>query len=358
MANVTISQLASANQLTGTEEIPVVQAGSTVKTTAADIANLAASGAGTLDVVTVGTLGSDSYFSFSERAYYSGTATGEQNCEIISTPDINLSAGGYTGGTPTATSVTFPTLTRAQNFVINNFTYLETVSAPELLAADGVNLAYNPLLTSISFPKLQSIGGYNGLQVGANNQLTYTTFSFPALTSSKLSCFNQYIGLTAITSTQFPALASFGIYIQSVSDLTEITLPTITEINGFGIQMNTYNSAFIKFHIPNLVSIKNYQINFSNTYGLSDVQFGTVGVTKTYDSGGSNANINFQGCTLSQASVDNILQVWASLDGTNGTTNVTYGNMYLNSGINAAPSQAGLNAVAILQSRGWYVATN
>jgi hypothetical protein len=41
MANVKISQLTSASTLTGTEVIPLVQSGSTVKTTAQDIADLA-----------------------------------------------------------------------------------------------------------------------------------------------------------------------------------------------------------------------------------------------------------------------------------------------------------------------------
>lgn len=41
MANVKISQLASAAALTGTEEVPVVQGSATVKTTVQDIADLA-----------------------------------------------------------------------------------------------------------------------------------------------------------------------------------------------------------------------------------------------------------------------------------------------------------------------------
>jgi hypothetical protein len=45
MANVKISELSSASSLTGTEIIPLVQSGSTVKTTAQDIADLAGGGA-------------------------------------------------------------------------------------------------------------------------------------------------------------------------------------------------------------------------------------------------------------------------------------------------------------------------
>jgi hypothetical protein len=44
MANVKISELSSASSLTGTEIIPLVQSGSTVKTTAQDIADLAGGG--------------------------------------------------------------------------------------------------------------------------------------------------------------------------------------------------------------------------------------------------------------------------------------------------------------------------
>lgn len=44
MADIKISQLSSASGLTGTEVVPVVQSGSTVKTTAQDIANLGGGG--------------------------------------------------------------------------------------------------------------------------------------------------------------------------------------------------------------------------------------------------------------------------------------------------------------------------
>jgi len=44
MANKKISQLTAASALTGTEELPIVQSGQTVKTTAQDIADLAGGG--------------------------------------------------------------------------------------------------------------------------------------------------------------------------------------------------------------------------------------------------------------------------------------------------------------------------
>lgn len=46
MSNIKISALGSASALSGTEEVPIVQSGSTVKTTTQDIANLGGGGLG------------------------------------------------------------------------------------------------------------------------------------------------------------------------------------------------------------------------------------------------------------------------------------------------------------------------
>ena len=53
MANKKISQLTAASALTGTEELPIVQSGQTVKTTAQDIADLAGGGASYLKYTAV-----------------------------------------------------------------------------------------------------------------------------------------------------------------------------------------------------------------------------------------------------------------------------------------------------------------
>ena len=146
--------------------------------------------------------------------------------------------------------------------------------------------------------------------------------------------------------------------LQNANDITEVTLPSVTSITSFGFLINTLSNNLTKVHLPNIISFNNFETNLSGNSALSDVQIGTVGVTKTYNGGGSSPSINFQGCSLSEASVDGILQLWASLDGTNGTTQVNGGGLFLNSGTNAAPSSTGLAAKAVLEGRGWNVSTN
>ncbi len=355
MANVKISELSSAAALTGSEEVAIVQSNATVKTTAQAIADLAGGGGfGTLDIVTTGTLGENNNVNYMIGAAYSGSATGAQSYPVVAIPDINF----YGSPSNTLTAISFPTVTATSFASLNNFGGLQTVEFPELLTTSAVNLQSCPALTTVSFPKLTSVG-QNGLQLGSSVPFTMTTFSFPALTSCyKLQCFQNYLGLTAITSVQFPVLAQLGLSFQNVSDLTEITLPSVTSTSLFGFSCTLYNGTLTKVHLVNLETINTYSMSFNSNYGLSDVQIGTVGVTKTFNGNGNNPMIDFQGCALSQASVDGILALWASLDGTNGTSNVNSGNMYLQGGANSTPSAAGFNSMAILQSRGWYIAYN
>jgi hypothetical protein len=354
MANVKISQLSSAAALTGSEEVAIVQSNATVKTTAQAIADLAGGGGlGTLEIETVGTLGQNNSINYSIKASYSGTATGVQSLPVTATPDIYL----YGSPSATVTVLSFPTLTSASNINIGNFPSLQSFSVPELLRADAFNLNFNPSLATISAAKLQTIGN-GGLELGGGNPFTVNA-SFPALLSVyRIQCTNTYFGISAITSTVFPVLSEFGGLFQNVSDITEITLPSVNSINSYGLVVNTFYNTLTKVHLPNIISINNFQMNLLNNSALNDVQIGTVGVTKTYNGGGSSPSINFQGCNLSEASVDGILQLWASLDGTNGTTSVSGGGLFLNSGTNAAPSSTGLAAKAVLEGRGWNVSTN
>lgn len=356
MANVKISQLSSAATLTGSEEVAIVQSNATVKTTAQAIADLASGGGGlgTLDIVTVGELGISGSINFSIKSAYSGSVTGTQSSPITINADIY-----FYGSAPasTATSISFPTLVNANSITINNFSLLQTIAFPELLYTEGLNVTSNSALTTLSFPKLVTVA-QNGLQIGSSTPYTLTSVSFPDLVSARVVSNLTYAGVTSFTSTIFPVIENFSIGVQNSQDLTEITLPSVTNIYSQGISVNTYNNSLTKVHLANVVSINAYNISFNGCSGLNDVQIGTVGVTKTYSANGQNPSIDFSGCNLSQASVDGILAVWASLDGTNDTTNVSYGNMYLSGGTNASPSGAGLASISVLQSRGWYIAYN
>lgn len=315
-------------------------------------------GLGTLDITTVGTIGSAGYVNYYTRAYYSASASGAQTYEVRDIPNINLSQGGYSGGVSTLSYISFPTLTYADTINISNFSYLETIECPELVGTEGISISNMPNLETVSFAKLQNCATNYGISIGANNPYTLANLSFPLLADAKLTFTNSYIGKSTITSVDFPALTSLGLYVQNAYDLTTINLPNVTKINSQSIYIPTYSSTLMTLLLPNVVEINTYQIYADSAYGLTNVQIGTVGVTKTFSVSGNNPYITFRYCSLNQASVDGVLQLWASLDGTNGTTAVYNGQMYLNNGNNATPSSAGITARNILQNRGWYVATN
>jgi hypothetical protein len=354
MANVKISQLPSAATLTGSEEIPVVQSGATVKTTAQAIADLAGGGGGglgTLDIIANGSLGGPNTISYNISALIPATnPLGSVELPIEAVPYININGGGGYGGPGlTATSIEFPTLTTAANFSIQSTNTLQTISAPLLSYVSGqMNFTANTAMTSLSFPSLVTVT--SSIAFGQTSQ-PYTV-SFPVLESAEINT-NYNSGLTNITSVNFPAYktARFSMY---SNDLQTINLPGVTTLTSLNVQSNQPTTTI---NLPGVVEVTGSYIGITNLYSLTDVAIGTVGITKRWG-GGSNPYVQFQNCALSQASVDSILTVLASLDGTNGTTAVNNGTLYLNGGTNAAPSSTGLTAMYALQSRGWYIQTN
>lgn len=362
MANVKISQLSSAASLTGSEEIPVVQSGATVKTTAQAIADLGGGGGlGTLDINVIGgVIGNPSLQTY----FYANVPEqgGSLNVPIESAPNINISIGGGYGGSSnfTATGVEFPTLTTSVDFAISGSSTLQTLSAPLLTKAVGnVNFTGDTQLTSINLPSLVSVSGY--VTFGNNPSLTNAGVNFASLeTTQGLQLSTNNVGITGFTQAMFPVLEKVGIFNYGYNSLPafEINLPTVTDLsNGFqGGSSSSINLTNV--NLPGLVNINSY-ISLSNITALSSVRLGTPGVTKSWgNSTSSYANCYLQSCSLDQASVDNILTVLASLDGTNGTTLSTNGSIYLSGGVNSAPSSTGLAAISVLQSRGFYVTTN
>ena len=71
-----------------------------------------------------------------------------------------------------------------------------------------------------------------------------------------------------------------------------------------------------------------------------------------------NGNVDLSGCALDEYSVNYILTVLASLDGTNGTTSYNGRSINVSGGTNAIPGTAGLEAITTLEGRGCTVSYN
>lgn len=313
-------------------------------------------GLGTLDIITDGNVGGPIAITYNVAANVPVT-TGTVSVPVTASPSINFSGGGGYGGGPfTATVLEFPTLTTSADFSVTNTNTLQTLSAPLLTLVTGYNFSFynNPALTTLNFPLLTRCR-----QFSFGNTPLLATVNVPLLeTVETLAIQASSPGITGFRQSMFPALRTgafnWGYY--SYPSF-EIDFPLLTALGGNGINGGS-SANLTKINLPALVNILGGNIQVNNINTLTDVTLGTVGTTKTFGPAGYNPYVQFQSCALTQASVDNILTVLASLDGTNGTTASNNGNLYLNGGSNATPSSAGLAARTVLQNRGWYVATN
>lgn len=310
-------------------------------------------GLGTLDVTTVGSVGQNVSIQYNFNSYISATATGAQHYEVVGVPNFTI----YGNSNSDLSYIGLPTLKAINYFSLLFFPQLATISAAEATNIYNIQFTSLPLLNTLDFPKLVTL---DTLNIGFDNSgNVIENLNFPLVeTINRFNFSNAYYHLTnKINSTTFPVLTTAGFQIGTLYDLGEIVLPTVTKISNQGIQITTYNTSFTKFSLPNIVRSETTYISIQNNPALTSLIIGTVGVTKSFPTSGS-PNIYLQNNALNQASVDNILSVLASLDGTNGTTASYSGQIYLNGGSNASPSSIGYAAISILQGRGWYVATN
>lgn len=225
----------------------------------------------------------------------------------------------------TATSISFPMLlSTGVNFgPAGNL--VTTLSLPNLLTVTG---SFGPnamaALTSLVIPNLVNVGG----TFNPNTMAALTTFSFPSLVTVGAT-FNPGT-MASLTTLSFPALATIaGMFNPSaMAALTTINLSAMTSY-GSTILVTTGFGA------------------------ITTVTLGTVGTLKSV--GG---NVTVTGQAMSQASVDSILVLLASLDGTSGTTAWSSKTVNLSGGTSSAPSATGLIAKTTLQGRSNTVTTN
>lgn len=352
MATVKISQLPPLTSVNLDSEIPVVQGGITYSSTVEDITSKAL---GDLTIIANGSIGGPLYFNNDYLVAVPQNTNGTNTFPVTSILQIYIDANNTSNGSAfTATQVTYPYVKQVSAAGIYNSTTLVSLSMPLLeTATSSLNLYNNPNLTTLNVPNLRT-ATYITLGSTPNIPLSGT---FPLLETAyfQIQGTNNFTGYT---QTMLPSLRSGGFswgysYVPSFT----INFPLLTKLTGLGgtssINMNTIN-------LPALIEVYHY-LSISNISALQTLTLGALGVTKkwgTTSAGGNPPNIYAQSCSLNQASVDNILIVLASMDGTNGTTLNGNGTVALNGGSNATPSAAGLAARSTLLSRGFTVSLN
>jgi hypothetical protein len=350
MATIKISQLPPLTSVNSDSEIPVVQGGITYAGTVEDIVS-GARPLGEIKITANGSIGGPINFGYSYSASISQNTNGTNTFVVTGKPSISIDATSSNNGSAfTATQVTYPELEVAQSAGIYNSTTLVSLSMPLIETISNLDIYNNPNLTTLNVPNLRTA---NYLNFGG---LPNLVLDFPLLETAYMQVqgTNNFSGYT---ETMFPSLRSGGFqwgygYVPSFT----INFPLLTKLLGFGgtssINMNT-------IYLPALVDVY-YYMYLSNISSLVNLTLGTEGVTKKWGTSDSSTRPQFycQSASLNQASVDNILIVMASLDGTNGTTYNSNGTIALNGGSNATPSAAGLAARSVLLSRGFTVSLN
>lgn len=378
MANVKISQLASAGSLAGTEVLPVVQGGTTKKVTVQAIADLAAGGGSVAPFTVIGNgdLGTNLNVGFSLNAFVPAnlgggtTSPAVYNAQVISYANLSFYASGgsygYGGGgsSTTATNVAFD-YDYFTNVNINGSTVVTHVSFPSMVMQSGGSMGMGgsiaitgSAITSISLPQLVEASDLN-----FSNTPSLQTLSCPSLT--KFTSYNGFYlggptGLTSITSANFPALTHYKFNVYEPGTITTLNLPSVTTVVAHSWSSNGMagSTVLTSFILPNVVKHDSQFFTLSGHTYLTTLTLGTVGILKNFGNTYSPAYLNFSGCALNEASVDGVLVLLASLDGTNGTTNASNGNIQLQGGSNAAPSSIGLAAKATLLARGYTISHN
>jgi len=200
------------------------------------------------------------------------------------------------------------------------------VSFPALtsVGSEFYSEAGSTSMTSISAPSLATVGDLAGASIAIDGCLDLLTISLPSLVSvtGSLYIYNNILLTTIDLSALTDAGPDFEIYGNAA--LTTVTLTGLVTIGASGALFDVNSNASLA--------------TFSFPVGLTTVVAGTI-------------EINFSGCALTQASVDNILVRLAATD-------VSGCDINLSSGTNATPSATGLAAKATLEAAGNTVSVN
>jgi len=246
-----------------------------------------------------------------------------------------------------------------QNRIIQGATSLQSLSLPSytslLVITDApaltsvvlsdtvfdLDITGTPLLTTVSSGASTVRLFIDNTNVGITN---LTSTNFPNVTNLTL------VGYKG-TTLSFPLVTTFGVELNyEISTLT-IDLPNVTAINSFIIENTLITSITVP---PTVVNIYG-GISIAYNLSLTSLSLGVIGTIKRID----DTQIGLSYNALDEASVNGILALLVSLDGTNGTT--LFGpsrSVVLDGGTNAAPTGQGLIDKATLQARGCTVTTN
>jgi hypothetical protein len=235
-------------------------------------------------------------------------------------------------------------------FAPNNLPALTSLSLPMLTSCGGT---FNPgtlaVLTTLSIPALNYVGG---------NFIPSTMALLTTLSAPELLFVGNHLSpatMASLTTFNFPKVIYVGgsLAPTTMASLTTISLPLLKRI---GINFSASGMASLTtISLPAMIVYGGTITANSSLGNLASVTLGTPGTLKLV----TGATINISGQKLDQASVNGILALLVSLDGTGGTTLWGAGKtVNLSGGTSAAPSGQGIIDKATLIARTATVTTN
>ena len=265
--------------------------------------------------------------------------------------NFTYSEAGASAGS--VTSLTFDNLVGLSvgNFAPATMAALASLSLPVMGYVGGnFNPSTMAALTSLSIPSLSFVGG--NFSPGTMASLTF--LNAPDL---------EYVGgnftpssMGSVVSLSIPKLkyVAGNFNPNTIGSLTTLVAPSLQFIGGSLNPVGFTNCTTLSF--PAMVRYGG-SITLNGPFGanLTSLILGTPGTLKAI----STATISASGEKLDAASVNGILALLVSLDGTNGTDLWGAGKtLTINGGTNAAPSGQGILDKATLIARTATVTTN
>lgn len=255
--------------------------------------------------------------------------------------DLSCYNGIYLSTIPIITTLTFTELVHTTNFVLMSLGLSGAgvaISAPKLKYISNVgtgqgslNMVNCKINGGVSLPELESVANVY-LQ-----QLTNCTSVLLPKLKRVISAFSMTT-LSSVTSTDFSLLedvmGNFSIktFGSSASPITSLDFPLLAQLRG-GVSTFTDVNA-LALNLPSMVTY-NGGITFAGANRMATVVLGTIGTLKKV--GGSVLLPMTGSYGINLASVNAIIALLASLNGTNGTTSFS-GTVTLTGGTTATPS--------------------
>lgn len=278
------------------------------------------------------------------------------------------------------TQTPYPSIFGSGDFLVAGCSSLTTISLPSLtmigagnsVGQGGFAPSQNAILTTLSIPILSVVNGLFAPQLMpllatlSAPSLTTVTAIFEPLTLNALTTFNFPLlatvgnnftpsGLPLLTSMPLPSLAYVGGLFNpsAMASLVSLSCPALQKVGSSVSASNMASLTTASF--PAMVSYGSTISLNSGLGALANVTLGTNGVLQSI----AGPTINISGQALTSASVNAILSLLVSLNGSGGTTLWGSGQtLTINGGTNAAPSGQGITDKATLIARGATVTTN